>query len=112
MPTTDLPALGGRPRPAPDSPSGFGASDVAPSTARLVRRPMLTPIFFTPLPIPLAVASGSVTALATPLPTLTTDSPAALATTAASLTSFSAAIASISLMRTGTWLRPLASKVP
>ncbi len=62
--------------------------------------------------MPLAVAFGSVTALTTPVPTFTSDSPAARAKTPAFDRSCKAASAVISCTRTATCEMPSASNVP
>jgi len=100
--------------PAPDGSLALAlvSSAVTRSTARFVRRPRFTPKRFTPPPMPLAVATGSVTALTTPVPTFTNDSPAARAKTPAFDTSCNAAKAVSSCTRTATCETPSASKVP
>jgi hypothetical protein len=65
-----------------------------------------------PAPRPFTVASGSFTAAAAPLPTLTTDCPAADRNTSVFETSSSAASAAISWIRTASCVRPIASNDP
>ena len=94
---------------APDSPVSAPPSL---STARLLARPRFTPNRLMPAPIPLAVATGSVTALAAPLPMSTTAPPAEARNTWLLETSCSAAIARISSIRVASSDRPSAVNGP
>ena len=80
----------------PDSPVSAPPSL---STVRLLARPRFTPNRLMPAPIPLAVATGFITALAAPLPMSTTAPPAEARNTSLLDTSCSAAIARISSIR-------------
>ena len=98
------------------SVDGFWSSlltaSVADSAARLPLRPRLVPKRFKPPPMPLAVASGSLTALATPLPTFSTEVPAAFMKTSVFEISSRLVRASISCTRITSRLRPSASIGP
>ena len=98
------------------SPSAFLSSLVAESTAlsvvRFALRPRFVPKRLTPSPMPSAVAFGSFTTEATPLPTLSTDVPAAFTKTSLFDTLSSSARQPTSWTRTMSMLSPSASSGP